>query len=168
MVVVTALVVVLVFMAAEAAWSRRQARVLVARGAVEPAGDTYRLMRIVYPGIFLAMAGEDFARGGPSALWLAVGIVVFALAKALKVWTICSLGSLWSFRLLVLKGQRLVVAGPYRFLRHPNYVSVVGEILGAALIFGAPVAGLVGLVVFGELLRRRIRLENQALHPRYP
>jgi len=64
---------------------------------------------------------------------------------------------------LVLPGVPLVTGGPYRFVRHPNYVGVVGELLGMALVTGARVTGPLGIVFFSWLLFRRIRAEDRAL-----
>ena len=60
-------------------------------------------------------------------------------------------------------GTTPVVAGPYRFLRHPNYVGVVGELAGASLLAGAPVAGVLGTLLFSGLMALRVRVENRAL-----
>jgi methyltransferase len=98
----------------------------------------------------------------PSATTLA-GAVVFVAAKALKYWAIASLGRRWSFRVLVLPGAPLVGHGPYAVFRHPNYVGVMGELVGMALLTGAPVSGLVSTVLFAGLLWRRIRVEERAL-----
>jgi methyltransferase len=147
----------------ETVWSRRNERRLRARGAIEPADDVYRWMRPVYPGMFLAMAAEGVWRGPGSAWLLALGVTAFLAAKVLKWSAIVSLGELWSFRVLVLPGVPLVRTGPYRYLRHPNYLALVGEILGAALMWRAWVTGLLSAIVFGALLRRRIAAEEAAL-----
>ncbi len=65
--------------------------------------------------------------------------------------------------MLVPPGAPLVAAGPYRWLRHPNYLAVAGEIAGAALLVGAFVSGALVLVGFGWLMRRRIAVEERAL-----
>lgn len=143
--------------------SRRNERALRGAGAVEPDGDVYRAMRWAYPGAFTAMAIEAWLRGTPGGLAFGAGAAVFAASKTLKYWAIASLGRLWSFRVLVLPGQPLVTSGPYRFLRHPNYVAVMGELVGSALLFAAPVTGALGTLLFAVLLRRRIRVENRAL-----
>jgi methyltransferase len=141
---------------------RNEAR-LRARGAIEPADDVYRWMQAVYPGMFALMAIEGGVRDPPPFAILAAGVVVFLASKALKWWAILSLGELWSFRVLVLPGAPLVTSGPYRFLRHPNYVALVLEALGAALMWGAWWAGLIGALVFGVLVWRRIGIEERAL-----
>jgi len=157
------LVAVIAVMAGEAVLSGVNASLLSARGAVEPPGDVYRTMQWAYPAAFVVMAIEG-ALGGPSSpVALGVGLGVFGLAKALKAWAIGTLGSRWSFRVLVPPDEPPIVAGPYRWVNHPNYLAVGGEILGVALIVWAPLSGLVALVGFGWLMRRRIAVEDQAL-----
>lgn len=157
------LLAVLLIMGGEALLSAFNARLLRARGAIEPAGDVYATMQWAYPAAFVAMAVEGAWRGPSPPTVLAAGLVVFGLAKALKAWAIGSLGWRWSFRVLVVPDAPLVTSGPYRVMRHPNYVAVMGELLGVLLIVFAPVTGGVSLVGFGTLLWRRIRVEDRAL-----
>lgn len=157
------LAAVLAVMAGEAVLSSFNASVLRSRGAVEPPDDVYRTMQWAYPLGFVVMAIEGALRGPSPEPALAAGILVFGLAKALKAWAISSLGTRWTFRVLVPPGERLVASGPYRFLRHPNYLAVTGEIAGAALLVGAFVSGALFLVGFGWLMRRRIAVEERAL-----
>ncbi|MEP7116467.1 MAG: isoprenylcysteine carboxylmethyltransferase family protein [Acidobacteriota bacterium] len=157
------LAAVLAVMAGEAVLSAHNASVLRARGAIEPAGDVYRTMQWAYPLAFVAMAVEGALRGGAPFPVVAAGLGVFGAAKALKAWAISSLGVRWSFRVLVPPGEAPLVRGPYRLMRHPNYVAVCGEIIGVALIVGAAVSGTAGLVGFGWLLRQRIAVEDRAL-----
>lgn len=150
-------------MAGEAVLSAVNADLLRKRGAVEPPGDVYRTMQWAYPVVFVAIALEGAVSGPAPPAGLGLGIVVFGLAKALKAWAIATLGWRWSFRVLVPPGVPPVVAGPYRLLNHPNYVAVCGEIVGAALIVGAPITGVLGLAGFAWLMRRRIAIEDRAL-----
>ena len=159
---VTAVAVYLV-MIGEAVLSRVNEAALRRQGAIEPAGDVYRAMQLAYPGLFLLIALEGAWRGPAAPPMLLAGLIVFGLAKALKLWAIASLGERWSFRVLILPGRPLVASGPYRFLRHPNYLAVLGEIAGVALIVWGPVAGIVAMVVFGSLMYRRIGIEDRAL-----
>src|SRR5580765_5139735 len=130
----TAAIAVLVFgaMLIEARRASRNERAQRARGGIEPPGDVYRWMQVVYPGAFLAMFVEGAVRGGPAPGLFLVGAIVLAAAKALKWWAILSLGPFWTFRVIVVPGASLVARGPYRFVRHPNYVGVLGELVGAA------------------------------------
>jgi methyltransferase len=88
---------------------------------------------------------------------------MFAASKTLKYWAIRTLGERWTFRVLVLPGAPLVATGPYRFVPHPNYIAVVGELLGTAMMMGAVVSGPLALGAFGFVLWRRMRFEEQAL-----
>jgi methyltransferase len=92
---------------------------------------------------------------------LAVGLITFVLGKALKYWAIATLGVRWTFRVLVLPGAPLISSGPYRVMRHPNYLAICGEILGVGLIVGARVTVAIALVAFGTLLARRVRVEER-------
>ena len=153
---------------AETRVSRRHELRLIERGARAPSGDVYGLMAWMYPLGFVAMMAEGFWRaslagGGSGPSWFASGLVMFAAAKGLKYWTIGSLGDRWSFRVFIEPGRPLVTAGPYRYVAHPNYVAVVGELLGVALMFRAAISGPVVLVLFGGLLWARIRFEERVL-----
>jgi methyltransferase len=88
---------------------------------------------------------------------------VFGISKALKMWVISTLGVRWTFRVLVLPGAPLISRGPYAIMRHPNYVAVLGEIIGFAMIVGAPFTGAAALIVYGVLLKRKISVEDRAL-----
>jgi methyltransferase len=155
--------IVYVPMVVEARRASRNERTQRARGGIEPPGDVYQLMRLVYPGAFLAMLVEGAIRGGPNPSLFAAGAIVFAAAKAVKWWAIVSLGRSWTFRVIVVPGASRIARGPYRWIRHPNYVGVLGELAGAAAMAGAPIAGAAGLVAFAGLLVRRIAVEDLAL-----
>ena len=157
------LTAVLLLMIGEAIHAARNERALSARGATQPDGDVYKTMRWAYPLCFIAMAAESMMHGSPPAALMRLGVVVFVLAKALKYWAITTLGPRWTFRVLVLPSAPLLVTGPYKYLRHPNYVAVVGELIGAALLFAAPAAGALSVVMFGWLMLRRIAVEDRAL-----
>jgi methyltransferase len=94
-----------------------------------------------------------------------IGLAVFLCGKALKAWAIAALGERWTYKVLVVPGAPLVTGGPYRYLRHPNYHGVLGELVGMALIAGAVLTGPSGTLFFGWLLLRRIGAEERALHP---
>jgi len=156
-------IVVFAAMLAEAAISRRNDARLRARGAVEPAGDVYAAMQVAYPGVFLVMLAEGFWRGVLLDGVAVAGLAVFALAKALKYWAIASLGERWTFRVLVPPGSARTRGGPYRWLSHPNYVAVTGEIAGCALACHALITGPIAFALFGTLMLQRIKVEEAAL-----
>jgi methyltransferase len=159
------LVLLLAFvpMAFEARLAARHDRALRAEGAYEPADDVYPWMQIAYPASFLAMALEAGLIGaGVNALFV-VGVIVFALAKTIKYWAIATLGSRWSFRVLVPPASSLIQRGPYQFMRHPNYLGVMGELAGIAIISQSIIAGSLSVLVFAVLIVKRIRVEERAL-----
>jgi methyltransferase len=154
---------VFLIMGGEALLSRLNEAALRRQGAIEPSGDVHRTMAWAYPVGFLAMGVEGAWRGPSPPMVLLTGLAIFGLAKALKLWAIASLGERWSFRVLVVPGRALVTGGPYRWMRHPNYLAVLGEILGVALIVWARATGALALAGFGALMWRRIAIEDRAL-----
>jgi methyltransferase len=162
--VISLLVWTIVFtMIGETIVSARHDRALRARGAVEPAGDVIKVMAVAYPASFAAMFAEGIVRGAGAGPLLTAGVVLFAAAKALKYWAILTLGERWTFRVLVPPGAASTTAGPYRWLSHPNYVAVAGEIAGCALAMEAIVTGPLAFAGFGLLMLRRIKVEEAAL-----
>lgn len=156
-------VTIFVPMMAEAWVSARHDRSLRAQGATEPPGDVYRVMAIAYPAAFLLVLAEGIARGAAVDRLFEAGAIVFAAAKALKYWAIGTLGPRWTFRVLVPPRSTRTVAGPYRWMSHPNYAAVAGELAGAALALHAVATGPVAVAAFGWLMLRRIAIEERAL-----
>lgn len=153
----------LLIMAGEAVLSSFNEKVLRARGAIEPQQDVINMMRWAYPGAFVVMGIEGALTGPASRDVLMAGLALFGLAKALKVWAMSSLGSKWSYRVLVVPGEPLVKTGPYQFISHPNYLAVVGELVSVAAIVWAPITGVLATIGFGRLMIARIRIEDKAL-----
>ena len=143
--------------------SRRNERVSRARGAVERGEGHYPFMVGLHVLWLISTLAEALVRGVGLPSYWPVPLVVFLLVQPLRYWAILSLGTAWSTRVLVIPGGRLVARGPYRYLRHPNYVVVAVEILAFPLIFGAWVTALVFTVLNAAMLRVRIREEEKAL-----
>jgi methyltransferase len=158
-------------MLAEARLSARNTRALRRRGAVEPSGDAFAALSLTYVLAFLAMGTEGVWRAATTAAagvvtgpsWMASGVLLFVASKGLKYWAIRALGERWSFRVLTLPGVPLVSTGPYRYVAHPNYIAVVGELAGAAMMFGAVVSGPIAIAVFALPLWARVRFETRVL-----
>jgi methyltransferase len=143
--------------------SRRNEGILRARGAVERGQGHYPLIVAMHAMWLLSTLVEGTLRGPDlSALW-PVPLALFLLVQPLRYWAILSLGECWNTRILVVPGAKPVRRGPYRYVRHPNYVVVVVEILSFPLIFGAWIAALVFSVLNAILLSVRIREENRTL-----
>jgi methyltransferase len=90
-------------------------------------------------------------------------LAVFVLLQAARVWVIASLGPRWTTRIIVLPGERLVAKGPYRWLRHPNYLIVALEIAVVPLALGLPIFAALFSVLNAAILYQRIVTENAAL-----
>ena len=163
MTALVAALVVFVPMVLEAVVSARHDRALRAGGAVEPPGDVYRAMQLAYPAAFLALIAEGAWRAADLDTVAAAGAAVFLVAKALKYWAIASLGTRWTFRVLVPPGSPRTSRGPYRWIAHPNYIAVALELTGVALAMHARASGPIAGVFFGLLMFRRVQIEEKAL-----
>lgn len=147
---------------AELVYARRNTRRLLAEGASEVGAAHYPLLVGLHALWLLALALTVPADATPNWLLLAA----FLGLQALRVWILLSLGRYWTTRIITLPQAPLVRRGPYRFLRHPNYLVVAGEILILPLAFGAWEVALGFSLANALLLAHRIRLENAALAPR--
>ena len=143
--------------------SRRNERILRAQGAVERGQRHYPLIVAMHALWLLSTLVEGILRGPRIPGWWPVPLALFLLAQLLRYWAILSLGGYWNTRVLVVPGTRLVARGPYRYLRHPNYVSVAVEILTLPLIFGAWITALVFSALNASLMYVRIGTEDRAL-----
>lgn len=149
---------------AELAVSRRNERRLRAAGAVEAGAGHYPVMVALHTAFLVSCLAEVWLLPRPFVPALAVvALGVLAAASALRYWTLRTLGGRWSTRVLVPPGAPPVVDGPYRYLRHPNYLAVVLEIAALPLVHTAWLTALVFSLANGVLLRVRIAAEEAAL-----
>jgi methyltransferase len=138
--------------------ARRNTRRLLARGAYEASPGHYPLIVALHAAWLLGL--WLLGRDRPVQLaWLAV----FLALQAGRLWVLASLGGRWTTRIIVLPGAAPVRTGPYRWLRHPNYLVVAGEILTLPLALGLPVYGLAFSALNALVLAVRIRAEAAAL-----
>ena len=150
--------------------SARHEKVLRQRGAVEAGASHYPWMVALHTGLLVAAPLEVWLLDRPLLPLLAatagVGLVG---ATLLRYWTIRTLGERWTTRVLYLPGSEAVSQGPFRFLRHPNYLAVMVETIALPLLHTAWLTALVFGTLNAFLLRERIRVEEGALrdHTRY-
>lgn len=142
----------------ELAYARRNTLALMAKGAREAAAEHYPYMVALHA---VWLAGLWIA--GPGAQVVMPWLCLFAALQVMRFWVLATLGGRWTTRIVVLPGEPLVAAGPYRLLRHPNYAVVVGEIAVLPLALGMPWYALVFSILNGIMLAIRIRAENRAL-----
>jgi methyltransferase len=143
---------------AELWWARRNTAALLAKGACEFAPGHYRAIVLLH-ALWLASLWF-FGWAHPlGSIWLAV----FLALQVLRGWILMTLGRRWTTRIIVLPGAPLVANGPYRFLSHPNYFVVTGEIAALPLCLGLPWLALAFSIANGVILSIRVRAENAAL-----
>ena len=143
---------------AELAWSARNERRLRTRGAYEVGAGHYPFMVTLHA---LWLAGLwILAWPQPANGWC---VAAYAALQILRVWVIASLGECWTTRIIVLPDAPLVCAGPYRFLRHPNYVVVAVEIALLPLAFGLWIYAAIFSLANAAIIAWRIRAEDRAL-----
>ncbi len=149
---------------AELVVSRRNAAWSLEQGGTETGRGHYRVMVLLHSGLLVGMLVEAWLRRPVVAPALAASMLVLVLAsQALRWWCIASLGRRWNTRVIVVPHLPLVRSGPYRLLRHPNYVAVVVEGIALPLVHAAWVTALVFTVANAALLSVRLRTENAAL-----
>ena len=144
--------------------SRRNSAELLRRGAVDVAPAILPLMTTLYAAMYAGAALEFHLRGGIlSPLTFAAFLALYVAGKGLKFWAVTSLGGYWTMKVLVVPGSKVVTRGPYRYVRHPNYIAVLMEIAGTTLAGNAWITCAVILALFSIVLYYRIRSEEQAL-----
>ncbi len=145
--------------------ARRNTRRLLAQGAHEVGAAHYPLivalhaawlLGLWYLAVYRVPAGQSV-----NLFWL----LLFVVLQLARVWVIASLGGRWTTRIIILPGATLVRRGPYRFMSHPNYWVVAGELLVLPLVFGLAWYGLVFTLLNATVMWIRIRAEAAALEP---
>jgi methyltransferase len=151
---------------AELAWSRAHERRMSRQGGSVVAEPWYAAMVAVHASTLIAAPIEAHLRGAatPRAL-RAVGLAGLGAATALRIWTLRALGDSWSTRVTRFAGggRRIVTDGPYRFVRHPNYLAVILELASLPLAGGAWRTALAASALNALVLSRRIPLEEREL-----
>jgi methyltransferase len=143
--------------------AQRNRRWALASGAQEYGAEHYILFFLLHVGWLVGWVVEGRAVGGLTAFWPA-WLGIFVCAQLLRYWCIASLGRCWNTRILVIPGQHIVQKGPYRLIKHPNYMAVAMELLAVPLVFGAVKTAVIATVCNAALLLFiRIPEEERAL-----
>ncbi len=148
----------------ELSLSRRHQRALAATGAAPLPEPIFGAMVALHGAILVGAVVEVLALH--RSFVAAVGVpalVLFGLANLLRFWVIATLGVHWNVRVVRSMPLGVVTTGPYRFVRHPNYLAVFVELFALPLIHGAVVTALAGAVLHALVLRRRVALEESVL-----
>ena len=143
----------------EELYSARNTRALLARGAHE-VGRTYYPVVVVTHLAWLASVFFLITAGAPMVRPL---IDAYLLLQLARYWVIATLGPYWTHRIITLEGAPLIESGPYRFVRHPNYVVTIAETFLLPLAFGAVALAFIMTAVWWAVLYYKIVLEDGAL-----
>jgi methyltransferase len=143
---------------AELVVSNHNTRWLLAGGAVEAAPRHYPLVVAVHAAWLLSL--WVFGRNQPVNV---AALLIYLGLQGLRFWVMWTLGPRWTTRIIVLPERPLVSAGPYRFLSHPNYAVVAGEIATLPLVLDLPLLATLFTILNAVVLAIRIRAENRAL-----
>lgn len=144
---------------AEVAWSRRNEQRLRRRGGVEYGAGHYPAMVALHGGWLMSTALEASRVRRTNALALAA----YTALQPVRYWIIRSLGDRWTTRIIVVPDEALVSRGPFRWVRHPNYLVVAAELALLPLAFGARRTAVIASVLNGALMAVRIPAEQRAL-----
>jgi methyltransferase len=149
---------------AELVVSERNARWAFAHDGVEYGRSHYGVMSAVHAALLISCVGEVAVADRPFLPWLGWPMLalVFA-AQGLRWWCITTLGRQWNTRVIVVPGLPLVATGPYRWLRHPNYLAVAVEVIALPMVHTAWVTAVVFSLANLALLAVRIPVEERAL-----
>jgi methyltransferase len=143
---------------AELWWARQNERRLFAAGGVEYGRAHLPLIVLLHAAWMIGMWALAYDRQ-LNLLFLAL-VVLLQIAR---FWVLITLGRRWTIRVIVVPSERLVARGPYRFLRHPNYAVVTGEIAAVPLALGLPLYALIFSILNAAVLARRVPAEDAAL-----
>ena len=153
---------VLLQRAVELVIARRNEKLLLAKGAYEVGASHYPYIVILHIGFLMSLLIEVMYEATFSLVHPLL-LVFFLVVQCVRIWCIQSLGVYWNTKIIVLRGADVVVRGPYKFLRHPNYVIVCLEILLLPVMFGAYFTALLFTALNLWMLFIRIPLEEEAL-----
>jgi methyltransferase len=146
----------------ELAIARRNTRRLLAEGAIEAGSAHYPLIVALHLAWFLALLFLVPWEQPPAWSWL----IFFLLLQPLRLWVIATLGRFWTTRVISLPGAPLVRRGPFRFVRHPNYLIVELELISLPLAFDAAWIALAFGLANAVIIAWRIRIEDSLLASR--
>ncbi len=143
--------------------ARRNERIVKSNGAREYDQKGYKLIVLMHIAFFISLISEYVSFGKTlNHYWIPL-VILFLLAQALRYWAITSLGYYWNTKILVTPNTSPISRGPYKYIRHPNYLAVIVEIAVIPLIFSCYLTSIIFTILNLIVLRRRIQIEEQAL-----
>ncbi|MCM3710230.1 isoprenylcysteine carboxyl methyltransferase family protein [Sporosarcina luteola] len=143
--------------------AKRNEKWMKDQGAFEAGASHYPFMVAMHVFFFIALISEVFYfQRQISAIW-PIWLTVFSTVQLLRIWCLASLGKYWNTKIIVLPNAKVVRKGPYKWLRHPNYIIVATELLVLPLLFNAFITAVVFSLLNIWMMSVRIPAEEQAL-----
>lgn len=143
--------------------AKRNERVARVKGAVEYDEKGYKVIVLMHVFFFISLISEYILLARTlSNFWVPL-LILFIIAQILRYWAISTLGYYWNTKILVTPNTSPIRTGPYKYLNHPNYLSVILEIAVIPLIFSCYITSMIFTLLNLVLLKRRMRIEEQAL-----
>jgi methyltransferase len=139
------------------------ARWIKSQGGYEVGKEHYKYIVVLHALFFVSLIIEVTVIDSGFVFWTVAPLIIFLLAQFGRVWALSALGRFWNTRIMILPGAKVVAKGPYRYLRHPNYVIVVTELACLPLIFQAYWTAILFTIMNALVLSIRIKVEEKAL-----
>jgi methyltransferase len=143
--------------------ANRNARWIKSQGGYEVGKEHYKYIVVLHALFFVSLIIEVTVIDSGFVFWTVAPLIIFLLAQFGRVWALSALGRFWNTRIMILPGAKVVAKGPYRYLRHPNYVIVVTELACLPLIFQAYWTAILFTIMNALVLSIRIKVEEKAL-----
>lgn len=143
--------------------AKRNARWMKSQGGYEVGKGHYPFIVLLHSLFFVSLLIEVALTWNEGSTWKIIPLSIFLVAQMGRVWTIMSLDHFWNTRIIVLPGAKVVAKGPYKYVRHPNYIIVALEIAAMPLIWNAYWTAILFTLLNGIILSFRIKEEEKAL-----
>ncbi|MFD1038641.1 isoprenylcysteine carboxyl methyltransferase family protein [Virgibacillus byunsanensis] len=143
--------------------ARSNERWMKERGGIEKGAKHYKWFIYLHSLFFISIIVESIAREGFNQPLNYFLFTIFIATQITRVWCIHTLGRFWNTKIIVLPGVSLIKKGPYKYVKHPNYIIVALELFLIPLLFGAYLTAFVFPILHMLLLRIRIPREEKAL-----
>jgi methyltransferase len=143
--------------------AKRNYKLAINSGGIEYDKSGYKFIVIMHIMFFISLIVEyHFFSRLIFQFWY-IFFIVFIIAQILRYWSIVTLGKYWNTKIIVIPNSKLIIKGPYKFIKHPNYLAVVLEIASLPIIFSCFITSMIFSLINFILIRRRISIEESAL-----
>ncbi|MBS4217357.1 hypothetical protein KHA96_03405 [Bacillus sp. FJAT-49711] len=143
--------------------AKKNEKWMLEHGAKEYGQDHYRFMVLMHIGFFLSLILEYVMRKPALSTFWPTFLFIFIIVQIARIWVILTLGKYWNTKIIVLPGIKVVKKGPFKYVKHPNYIIVTIELFVIPLMFNCYITAILFLIMNQIILRVRIPIEEKAL-----